>query len=187
MQKKNEILQKIIKGLSDILKICKVNDHKTIHTTKFMSELKKYYNKNISDYIHSLEKETNFHIKNKFNNENLKEKPISYICDQLKIESIPNKITILIDSLDKLKFCPFGKKVRIWQQELQNEIQMISFICEKLYKFGLDIQLILVSSIHIDLEFPLYQMNFIDEESLVEIVSILSKLIYRLKKNIVFI
>lgn len=137
-----------------------------------MSELKKYYNKNISEYIHSLKNINDPDIRKIFKTENFDEKPISYIRNQLKIESVPIKITILIDSLDKLKFCPFGKKVRIWQQELQNEIQMISFICEKLYKFGLDIQLILVSSIHIDLEFPLYQMNFIDEENLVQIVKI---------------
>ena len=59
-----------------------------------------------------------------------------------------------------------SKKARSWKQDLDASIQRILVALRKIFAFGIDVQLVMISTNSLDIRSSIFVMNFMNEESL---------------------
>ena len=92
--------------------------------------------------------------------------PLTRIAEMLELEVVPVKLTLVLDSVEKMKFYISSKKSKNWKLDLELDTNRLRRVCDKLCSYGVDLQLVFVSALHLDLGVPLFQLNFITEKPL---------------------
>lgn len=159
METKN-LIGELIFLLSRFLMLGEVTKSKSVQVGRFLSAIERRRADDLILFIRDLIAQSR---KAPFKINQIFKMPLSRIARKLGIENAPKKIVLVVDSIEKIKFFLSKTLAQNWKFAVESELKRLLKFGRKLREFGLDMQFVFVSSVHLDLHVPSFMMQFMSE------------------------
>jgi hypothetical protein len=157
-----KIINEALLILADDLEIKNSHVHQ-ISLTNFLNKIERKHSDDLIFYIQKLLREgSSTGLKRK----DIARMPLSRIARKLQIEPVQQKIIFTIDSIETIKYMFSETQGKNWKFQAEKELRKLVRLCSNLYCFGIHVQFIFVSTVHLDLGLPSFLMQVIDGEVL---------------------
>jgi hypothetical protein len=129
----------------------------------FLAKAQLKYSGELVSYINEVLKSSK---KRKLTARQIQAMSVSGMKRMLNIKNDDQKVIILIDSIERIKYFLSPTVRSNWKYTMEKKLKNLMSIGNKLYSLGLDIQFVFVSSVHLDLGVSGFNVNFMSEEHL---------------------
>lgn len=157
----NKLINEALLALANTLGLNR-RDSKNMTITNFLTILRRRHANEQVNFLQKVigESSTRLH------SSRIARMPLSRMARKLNIERVPTRVVFTIDSIEKIQFLVSETFARNWKHRMEKELRQLMRLGASLGEFGLQLQFVFVSGVHLDLGIPSFLMNPISGENL---------------------
>ena len=157
----NKIVNEAIKLLANFLNIGS-DSSKNISISRFLSRLERKRADDLISHIQEMVKERAVDLKAP----SILKMPLSRMAKKLNLVDLPQRLVVVVDSVEKVKFLLSKGHKRNWKFGVEDDLKLLIRIGARLKTLGLHTQFVFVSSVHLDLGIPSFIAHFMSQKLL---------------------